>query len=213
MQVGSADEFESRETRWISDGRLSSPETNLKVGLLPLFFVQLLLSHMFLSFVVRTSPLTICLCSILVLWSSMDLWCLLCHMTGCEYIATMEHRGSEENGTSKSTGCYLNFRLLFTVIHFYFVCVQCSVKRKFAVSVRRNFRWRERARKLIQVKKMLVPKWNWHRNENRHTWTDEGRVDLWKSVLIFEKQAGETKFALKWVGRTDRARNKALWTH
>ena len=26
-------------------------------------------------------------------------------------------------------------------------------------------------------------------------------------------RAGETKFALKWVGRTDRARNKALWTH
>ena len=36
--------------------RLSSPETNLKVGLLPLFFTQLLLSHMFLSFMVRTSP-------------------------------------------------------------------------------------------------------------------------------------------------------------
>ena len=26
-------------------------------------------------------------------------------------------------------------------------------------------------------------------------------------------RAGETKFAPKWVGRTDRARNKALWTH
>ena len=26
-------------------------------------------------------------------------------------------------------------------------------------------------------------------------------------------RTGETKFALKWVGRTDRARNKALWTH
>ena len=26
-------------------------------------------------------------------------------------------------------------------------------------------------------------------------------------------RAGKTKFALKWVGRTDRARNKALWTH
>ena len=25
-------------------------------------------------------------------------------------------------------------------------------------------------------------------------------------------RAGETKFALKWVGRTDRARNKALWS-
>ena len=48
-----------RETRWTSDGRLSSPETNLKVGLLPLFFMQLLLSHMFLSFMVRTSPLSI----------------------------------------------------------------------------------------------------------------------------------------------------------
>ena len=24
-------------------------------------------------------------------------------------------------------------------------------------------------------------------NENRYAWTDEGRVDLWKSVLIFEK--------------------------
>ena len=47
-----------RETRWASDGRLSSPETNLKVGLLPLFFMQLLLSHIFLSFMVRTSPLT-----------------------------------------------------------------------------------------------------------------------------------------------------------
>ena len=34
-----------RGTRWTSDGRLSSPETNLKVGLLPLFFMQLLLSH------------------------------------------------------------------------------------------------------------------------------------------------------------------------
>ena len=39
-------------------GRLSSPETNLKVGRLPLFFMQLLLSHMFLSFTVRTSPLS-----------------------------------------------------------------------------------------------------------------------------------------------------------
>ena len=47
-----------RETRRTSDGRLSSPETNLKVGLLPLFFMQLLLSHMFLLFMVRTSPLT-----------------------------------------------------------------------------------------------------------------------------------------------------------
>ena len=46
-----------RETRRTSDGRLSSPETNLKVGLLPLFFMQLLLSHMFLSLMVRTSPL------------------------------------------------------------------------------------------------------------------------------------------------------------
>ena len=46
-----------RETRWTSDGRLSSPETNLKVGLSPLFFMQLLRSHMFLSFMVRTSPL------------------------------------------------------------------------------------------------------------------------------------------------------------
>ena len=26
-------------------------------------------------------------------------------------------------------------------------------------------------------------------------------------------RAGETKLALKWGGRTDRARNKALWTH
>ena len=63
IQVGSADECvapgrrQPRETRWTSDGRLSSPETNLKVGLLPLFFMQLL-SHMFLSFTVRTSPLT-----------------------------------------------------------------------------------------------------------------------------------------------------------
>ena len=48
-----------RETRWTSDGRLSSPETNLKVGLLPLFFMQLLFSHMFLSFMVRTSPLSL----------------------------------------------------------------------------------------------------------------------------------------------------------
>ena len=64
IQVGSADECvapgrrQRRETRWTSDGRLSSPETNLKVGLLPLFFMQLLLSHMFLSFMVRTSPLS-----------------------------------------------------------------------------------------------------------------------------------------------------------
>ena len=66
IQVGSADEcvapgrHQPRETRWTSDGRLSSPETNLKVGLLPLFFMQLLLSRMFLSFMVRTSPLTHC---------------------------------------------------------------------------------------------------------------------------------------------------------
>ena len=64
IQVGSADECvapgrrQPWETRWTSDGRLSSPETNLKVGLLPLLFMQLLLSHMFLSFMVRTSPLT-----------------------------------------------------------------------------------------------------------------------------------------------------------
>ena len=64
IQVRSADEcvapgrHQPRETRWTSDGRLSSPETNLKVGLLPLFFMQLLLSHMFLSFMVRTSPLS-----------------------------------------------------------------------------------------------------------------------------------------------------------
>ena len=64
IQVRSADECvapgrrQPRETRWTSDGRLSSPETNLKVGLLPLFFMQLLLSHMFLPFMVRTSPLT-----------------------------------------------------------------------------------------------------------------------------------------------------------
>ena len=63
IQVRSADECmapgrrQPRETRWTFDGRLSSPETNLKVGLLPLFFMQLLLSHMFLSFMVRTSPL------------------------------------------------------------------------------------------------------------------------------------------------------------
>ena len=65
IQVRSADECvapgrrQSRETSWTSDGRLSSPETNLKVGLLPLFFMQLLLSHMFLSFMVRTSPLSV----------------------------------------------------------------------------------------------------------------------------------------------------------
>ena len=64
IQVRSADECvvpgrcQPRETRWTSDGRLSSSETNLKVGLLPLFFMQLLLSHMFLSFMVRTSPLS-----------------------------------------------------------------------------------------------------------------------------------------------------------
>ena len=40
-------------------GGLSSPETNFKVGLLPFFFMQLLLSHMFLSFMVRTSPLIV----------------------------------------------------------------------------------------------------------------------------------------------------------
>ena len=67
IQVGSADECvasggrKPRETRWTSDERLSSPETNLKVGLLPLFSMQLLLSHMFLSFMARTSPLT-CYC-------------------------------------------------------------------------------------------------------------------------------------------------------
>ena len=65
IQLRSADECvapgrrQPRETRWTSDGRLSSPETNLKVGLLPLFFMQLLLSHMFLSFMVQTSPLTL----------------------------------------------------------------------------------------------------------------------------------------------------------
>ena len=64
IQVRSADECVAPgrrqfwETRWTSDGRLSSPETNLKVGLLPLFFMQLLLSHMFLSFMVRTFPLS-----------------------------------------------------------------------------------------------------------------------------------------------------------
>ena len=64
IQVGSADECvapgrrQPRATRWTSDGRLSSSETNLKVGLLPLFFMQLLLSHMFLSLMVRASPLT-----------------------------------------------------------------------------------------------------------------------------------------------------------
>ena len=57
IQVRSADECVSpgrrqpRETRWISHGRLSFPETNLKVGLLPLFFIQ----YVFLSFMVRTS--------------------------------------------------------------------------------------------------------------------------------------------------------------
>ena len=64
IQVRSADECvapgrrQPQETRWTTDGRLSSPETNLKVGLSPLFFMQLLLSHMFLSFMVRTSPLS-----------------------------------------------------------------------------------------------------------------------------------------------------------
>ena len=64
IQVRPADECvapgrrQFRETSWTSDGRLSSPETNLKVGILPLFFMQLLLSHMFLSFMVRTSPLS-----------------------------------------------------------------------------------------------------------------------------------------------------------
>ena len=59
IQVRSADECvaperrQPRETRWTSDGRLSSPDTNLKMGLLSLFFMQLLLSHMFLSFMVR----------------------------------------------------------------------------------------------------------------------------------------------------------------
>ena len=67
IQVRSDDECvvpgrcQPRETRWTFDGRLSSPETNLNVGLLPLFFLQLLLSHMFLSFMVRTSPLTVLL--------------------------------------------------------------------------------------------------------------------------------------------------------
>ena len=35
-----------------SESGISHPETNLQVGLLPLFFMQLLLSHMFLSFMV-----------------------------------------------------------------------------------------------------------------------------------------------------------------
>ena len=66
IQVGSADECvapgrrQPRDTRWTSDGPLSSPQTNLKRGLLPLFFMQLLLSHLFLSFMVRTSPLITC---------------------------------------------------------------------------------------------------------------------------------------------------------
>ena len=61
----SADEYvtlgrrQPRETRFTSDGRLSSPETNSKVGRLPLFFMQLFLSHMFLSFMVRTSLRTV----------------------------------------------------------------------------------------------------------------------------------------------------------
>ena len=65
IQVGSADECvapgrcQPRETRWTSDRRLSSPEMNVKVGLLLLFFMQLLLSHMFLSFLVRNSPLNL----------------------------------------------------------------------------------------------------------------------------------------------------------
>ena len=39
-----------------SGGRQSSPEASLKVGLLRLFFMQLLLSRMFLTFMVRASP-------------------------------------------------------------------------------------------------------------------------------------------------------------
>ena len=63
IQVRSADECVApgrrrlQEICWTSDGRLSSPETNLTVGLLPLFFMQRLLLHMFPSFMVRTSPL------------------------------------------------------------------------------------------------------------------------------------------------------------
>ena len=51
IQVRSADECvapgrrQPQKTRWTFDGRLSSPGTNLKVGLLPLFFLQHLLSH------------------------------------------------------------------------------------------------------------------------------------------------------------------------
>ena len=65
IQVRSSDEcvvpgrHQPRETHWSFDGRLSSAETNLKVGLLPLLFMQLLLSHMFLSFMVWTSPSTL----------------------------------------------------------------------------------------------------------------------------------------------------------
>ena len=64
IQVRSADECVAPGRRQperlaeLPTGVRSSPETNLKVGLLPLFFIQLLLSHMFLSFMVRTSPLT-----------------------------------------------------------------------------------------------------------------------------------------------------------
>ena len=63
IEVRSADECvapgrrQPGDIHWTSDGRFSSPETNLKVVLLPLFFMQLLLSPMFLSFMVRTSPL------------------------------------------------------------------------------------------------------------------------------------------------------------
>ena len=99
IQVRSADECvapgrrQFRETRWTSDGRLSSPETNLKIGLLPLFFMQLLLSHMFLSFMVRTSPLTFLSAEDAVLvtqhwccwWTSSGRWRLCFHWKLMQY--------------------------------------------------------------------------------------------------------------------------------
>ena len=71
IQVRSADECvapgrrQPRETRWTSDGRLSSPETNLKVGLLPLFFMH------------ATSSFTLCFC---------HLWCELPQQTNNKQI-------------------------------------------------------------------------------------------------------------------------------
>ena len=94
IQVRSADECvapgrrQPRETRWTSDGRLCSPETNLKVGLLPLFFMQRLLSHMFPSFYtswkLHTSMVDSLPKPLADFLSFLDVFCLKIDQTGCE---------------------------------------------------------------------------------------------------------------------------------